>query len=140
MNTEYDFVQLLVALTNRSTQQSIEYGKMTVFIRYRAPFLVNNHDPLLICNDVLLYCLLGLPNLLALCRRIDIVKLIRTLLLLRIYQSRALHRASNLIMYPLFLYKGYPLTFKLRLPQFIRLVKVVNLSVSNLIILIILLW
>ena len=63
-NTGYDVVQLMTALDLDSSQQLLDYGKMSVDIRYRSLYLINNRVPLFIYfalgNYVSLRCVIGL--------------------------------------------------------------------------------
>ena len=63
-NTCYDVVQLMTALDLDSSQQLLDYGKMSVDIRYRSLYLINNRVPLFIYfalgNYVSLRCVIGL--------------------------------------------------------------------------------
>ena len=72
----------MTALDLNSSQQLLNDEKMTTFIRYRTPYLINNHDPLFIYlfiyfalgNDVSFHCVIGLPTLLYLSALIGLVK------------------------------------------------------------------
>ena len=68
----------MTALDIDTTKQLLGHGKMTAVIRYRTPYLVTNIDPLFLFfalgNDLLLYCVVGLPTLLSLGGLIDLVK------------------------------------------------------------------
>ena len=68
----------MIFLDLDSSQQPLDYGKITAVIRYRTPYLINNCDHLLISfafgNDVLLRCVIGMPTLLCLGDLIDLVK------------------------------------------------------------------
>ena len=101
-NTGYDVVQLMAALDRDSSQQPLDHGEMTVVFRYRAPYLINNCDPLFIYfalgNDVSLRCIIGLPTLLSPGDLIDLVK--------RIFVCSELNRTFTLILDPLG--KGLP--------------------------------
>ena len=66
-NTDYDVVQILVALDLKGTSQHVDHGSMTTFIRYKIPYLINNTDPLILSfsldTDVALHSVLGIPCL-----------------------------------------------------------------------------
>ena len=76
--TGYDVVQLLAALDLDSSRQLLDHGKMTAVIRYKTPYFFNKSEPFFISfaldNDVSLWCVLGLPTLLALGELINLVK------------------------------------------------------------------
>ena len=67
-NTGYDVVQLMAALGLDTKKQPLDHGKMTIVIRYRTPYLVNNQDSLFFSfalgNDVSFRCVVRLPTLL----------------------------------------------------------------------------
>ena len=46
--TEYDIVQLLVALELKESHQPIYHDWMTTVIQYNTPYIINNTSPLII--------------------------------------------------------------------------------------------
>ena len=47
MNTEYNAVQLIVAIDLHMNKWYTDLGKMTTVNQNRTPYSINNHDPLL---------------------------------------------------------------------------------------------
>ena len=78
MNTEYDIVQLLVALDIDITRQFVNNGKIIIVIRYLSLYLSHKQDPFLIYfalgDNASLRCVIGIPKFLTLDRNCDIVK------------------------------------------------------------------
>ena len=76
-NTDYDVVQILVALDLKGTSQPVDHGSMTAIIRYKTPYLIHNTDPLFLYfalgTDVALCNVLGIPCLLAISAVVDLV-------------------------------------------------------------------
>ena len=77
-NTEYDVVQLLAAFGLKGTHQSVNHGSMTEIIRYKTPYFTNNTSPLIftfvLCTDVALRSVFGIPCLLAMGTVVNLVK------------------------------------------------------------------
>ena len=71
-------VQLRAALHLKGTHKPVDYGSMTVVIRYWTPYLINNTSSLIIYftlgNDVSLRSVLGILCPLAMCVGVDLVQ------------------------------------------------------------------
>ena len=76
--TKYDVGQLLAVLDLKGTNHPVNPGSMTVVIRYRTPYFINNTSPLILSfalgKDVALRSVLGIPCLLVMCAVVDLVK------------------------------------------------------------------
>ena len=67
-DTEYDVVQLLVALDLKVTHQPVDYDNMTKMIQYKVPYIINKSFLLILSftlgNNIILRIVLGISCLL----------------------------------------------------------------------------
>ena len=77
-DTEYDVVQILMVSNLKGTYQPIDRGSITVVIRYKRLYIINNTSPLVLSftlgTDIRLHSVLGIPCLLAMSAIVDLAK------------------------------------------------------------------
>ena len=78
INTKYNIILILVPLDLKETNHPVDHDIMTVVIRYKTLYLINNTDSLILSfeldTDVTLRSILGILCLLAMGAVIDLVK------------------------------------------------------------------